>query len=88
MSVYPVPFTIDRSRAPRLRLRNTSSETLHWVRIEMSGRGLATAPLTPRLPPGSALDIGVHGSDLAADSRVIVRWRRPNGEEFLYGVAL
>ena len=88
MSAYPVPFTVDRRQVPRLRLHNSSAETLHWVRVEMSGRGMASAPLTPRLPPGAVLDIGVHGVDLAADSRVIVRWRRPNGEEYLYGVAL
>lgn len=88
MSSYPVPFAIDRSRSPRLLLQNASTETLHWVRVEMAGRGLAAAPLTPRLPPGGVLEVGVHGSQLALDSRLIVRWRRPNGDEYLYGVAL
>lgn len=88
MPPYPVPFAIDRSRAPRLLLKNASRETLHWVRVEMSGRGLAAAPLTPRLPPGAILEVAVHGPQLELDSRVIVRWRRPNGEEYLYGVAL
>ncbi len=88
MSAYPVPFAIERGGSPRLRVRNTSAETLRWVRVEMAGRGIAHAPLTPRLPPGAALDVAVHGIELARDSRLIVRWRRPNGDEYLYGIAL
>lgn len=88
MSAYPVPFTVDRSHVPRLRLRNSSAETLRWVRVEMAGRGIVHAPLTPRLRPGEELEVAVHGDELERDSRVIVRWRRANGEEYLYGIAL
>jgi len=88
MSAYPVPFTVERDGAQRLRLRNASDEPLHWVRVETSRRGIAWAPLTPRLDPGGWLDVSVQGPELARDTRVIVRWRRPNGDEYLYGVAL
>ena len=88
MPAYPVPFAIERDDARRLRLRNGSAETLHWVRVEVAPRGLAWAPLTPRLEPGAAVEVAVQGSRLELDSRVIVRWRRPNGEEYLYGIAL
>ncbi|OJX70117.1 MAG: hypothetical protein BGO95_03640 [Micrococcales bacterium 73-13] len=88
MDAYPVPFAIDRSRAPRLRIVNTSGEALRWIRVEMRGPGLAMAPLTPRLRPGAALDVLMRGDDLGRRSRVCVRWLRPNGEEYLWGVAL
>lgn len=87
MHSYPVPFRVDRSRAPRYVLRNAGDEPVHWVRVEMSGSGIAAAPLTPRLDPGAKLEVLVRGDDLARDSRLIVRWLRPNGEEYLWGVA-
>lgn len=87
MDAYPVPFRIDRSRAPRYRLVNASAEPLRWVRIELVGPGIATARPTPRLEPGAALDVLVRGPDLARDSRLCVRWLRPNGEEYLWGIA-
>ena len=87
MNAYPVPFRVDRSRAPALRLVNVSREILCWVRVEMDGPGVASARLTPRLDPGAALVVDVRGRDLERDSRLIVRWRRPNGEEYLWGVA-
>jgi len=82
-----VPFRIDRSRAPRYRLVNESAEPLRWVRVEMDGPGVVAAPLTPRLDPGSSLEVRVGGRDLARSSRLVVRWLRPNGEEYLWGVA-
>ncbi len=87
MDAYPVPFRIDRSRAPRYRLVNASSESLRWIRVEMDGPGVATARLTPRLDPGAAIDVVVRGRDLPHDSRLCIRWLRPNGEEYLWGIA-
>jgi len=87
MDAYPVPFRVDRSAAPRYRLVNASSESLCWVRVEMAGPGLVAAGVTPRLAPGGALDIVVGGRDLAQESRLCVRWLRPNGEEYLWAIA-
>lgn len=87
MDAYPVPFRVDRSRAPRYRLINESGEPLRWIRIEMEGPGVVNAGLTPRLDPGGAIELVVRGEDLARDSRLQVRWLRPNGEEYLWGVA-
>ncbi|MBO9577930.1 MAG: hypothetical protein J7480_04065 [Microbacteriaceae bacterium] len=87
MDAYPVPFRVDRSRAPRYRIVNSSLEPLRWVRVEMDGPGVATARLTPRLEPGAAIDVVVRGRDLALSSRLCIRWLRPNGEEYLWGIA-
>ena len=88
MEAYPVPFAVDRSAAPRMRIVNTSRETLRWVRLEMHGPGLASSPLTPCLGPGAALEVLTRGADLARASRLCVRWLRPNGEEYVWGIAL
>ncbi len=86
MESYPVPFTIDRRRAPRYALRNASREPVRWIRLELTGRGLLRAPSPARLEPGEILEFEVHGEDLPLDSRLIVRWLRPSGEEYLWGV--
>ena len=88
MEAYPVPFDLDRTRPATLVLRNASAETLRWVRVEMLGPGLASAPLTPRLDPGDHIEVKVRGDDLGTSSRVIVRWLRPSGGEYLWGIAL
>ncbi len=86
MDAYPVPFRVDRTRAPNLRLVNASTERLRWVRVEMDGPGVATARLTPRLEPGDSLQVLVRGRDLSRESRLCIRWLRPNGEEYLWAV--
>jgi len=86
MDSYPVPFTIDRRRAPRYSLRNASLETVHWVRLDLTGSGVLRAPSPSRLRPGESLEFELRGEDLARDARLVVRWLRPNGEEYLWGV--
>lgn len=88
MNPYPVPFTVDRSRAPRLRLRNTGGERLRGVSLLLSGRGVMAAPAVSVLEPGDAVDFRVLGRDLERDTTVVVRWIRPDGAEFLWRVAL
>jgi len=87
MEAYRVPFAVDRRRAPTYRLVNASLEPLRWVHVELDGPGLASAPLTPRLDPGAAIEVEVRGRDLAAASTLIVRWLRASGDEYLWRVA-
>lgn len=85
---YRVPFIVDVGAALRhrvvRRLVNISDEPLRWVRVELDGPGVVVAPLTPRLEPDGAIDVHVLGGDLARDTRLCVRWLRPNGEEYLW----
>lgn len=83
-----MPFRVDRSRAPRYAFVNESAETLRWVRVELDGPGLVASPLTPRLAPGACHAVDLRGVGFELDTRAIVRWRREDGEEFLWGVAL
>lgn len=66
---------------------NASLESLRWVRIELNGPGIATPPFVPRLGPGETLEVDVRGADLPRATRMVVRWLRENGDEYLWGVA-
>ena len=85
---YRVPFAVDRSNAPqRYYLVNRSEETLDAVRLCLLGSGLMLPLSSRRLLPGSTLSFAVRGSDLARNSVVVVRWFRPNGEEYLWRIS-
>jgi len=86
MESYPVPFAIDRRRAPRYALRNASLEPVHWIRLELAGPGLLRAPTPARLGPGEVLEFDLRGEDLSRDSRLVVRWLREDGDEYLWSV--
>lgn len=87
MEAYRVPFGVDRSGAPRYRLVNRGPHPIRWVRVELDGPGVVSAPLTPRLGPGETLEIAVRGARLAESSRLLVRWLRDDGEEYLWAMA-
>ena len=85
---YRVPFVVDRSRAPvRYYLVNRSSETLDSVRLALLGSGLLLPVSQSRVRPGGVLGFAVRGPDLARGSVVVVRWFRPNGDEYLWRVS-
>jgi hypothetical protein len=85
---YRLPFAVDRTRAPRLRLCNTGPERLRGVCLLLTGRGVMAAPATSVLDPGDSVDFRVLGRDLERDTTVVVRWIRPDGAEYLWRVAL
>jgi hypothetical protein len=85
---YRVPFVVDRSRAPvRYYLVNRSGETLHGLRLAVLGSGLLLPVSQTRLLPGGVLGFAVRGHELARNSVVVVRWFRPNDDEYLWRVS-
>jgi len=85
---YRVPFVVDRSRAPlRYYLVNRSAETLDSVRLSVLGSGLLLPVSQSRVLPGGLLGFAVRGPNIARESVVIVRWFRPNGDEYLWRVS-
>ena len=85
---YRVPFVVDRSRAPvRYYLVNRSSETLDSVRLSVLGSGLLLPVSQSRVMPGGLLGFAVRGPNIARNTVVIVRWFRPNGDEYLWRVS-
>ncbi|ROS51601.1 hypothetical protein [Frigoribacterium sp. PhB24] len=82
---YTVPFTLDRSRAPRVyRLVNDSAEAVTGVRVTLVGSGLLVPVATTRLEPGDFVDLCVLGVELARNGIAVVRWFRPGGDEYLW----
>jgi hypothetical protein len=85
-SAYRVPWHFERT-ADCSVLRNLGAETLRAVTLTVYGSGVMpmTAPTT--LLSGDALEIMIAGDDLARDTIAVVRWFRPNGDEYLWRVS-
>jgi hypothetical protein len=82
---YAVPFVIDRRLAPRLyRLVNMSDEVVRGLRVTLLGSGLLVPVSATCLAPGAQLTLTIVGTDLSRDSIVVVRWFRPDNEEYLW----
>jgi hypothetical protein len=85
---YRVPFAVDRSRAPvRYYLVNRSAEPLDGVRLTLLGSGVMLPLSSRRVQPGGIVAFAASGRHLSRTSVVIVRWFRPNGEEYLWRVS-
>ncbi len=91
-SAYRVPWLFERGDGVtqpqnRFTLRNLGLERLSGVTLNLYGSGVmpATAPAT--IGAGDALQIVVAGHDLARDTIGLVRWFRPNGQEYLWRVS-
>jgi hypothetical protein len=85
---YRVPFAVDRSKAPqRYYLINRSDERLDAVRLCLLGSGVMLPLSSRRLQPGAMLSFVVRGSDISRDTVVVVRWFRPNGDEYLWRIS-
>lgn len=83
---YRVPWNFQRGNG-LYALRNLGTETLSAVTFNLYGPGVmpATAPST--LHGGDTLEIAISGGDLARSTIGIVRWFRPNGDEYLWRVS-
>lgn len=82
---YPVPFWIDRRHAPRLyRVCNTGDEPVRGVRATLLGPGHVEPVLVPLLDIGGAVTLTVLGPDLERGSVAVLRWFRPDGDEYLW----
>lgn len=85
---YQVPLRLDRRGAPdRYLLRNVGDEPLRGLSFSLLGAGLmrATAPLL--LAPGQEVRLGIRGATLPLTAVLVVRWFRPNGDEYLWRVS-
>jgi hypothetical protein len=85
---YRVPWIFTRpTRGNRFYLDNVSSERLTGVTITIFGRGLMPVALPAAVAPGGDLEFAIFGDDLAKDTVGVVRWFRPNGDEYLWRVS-
>ncbi len=87
MEPYRVPFLFDRSRAPDFRLMNIGGERLRGVSVALTGSGMMSPVIPGSLDPEEAIELRIRGGRLALESTLIVRWVRPNGEDYLWRVS-
>ncbi|WP_157887541.1 hypothetical protein [Frondihabitans sp. PAMC 28766] len=85
---YPVPLWIDRDDAPHLyRVCNVGDETLRGLRATLVGDGHLEPMHIPLLGAGESVTLTLVGPDLERESVVVLRWFRPDGDEFLWRVS-
>ena len=91
-SAYRVPWLFERgngSSAPQncFTLRNLGPERLAAVTFNLYGSGVMPVSAPATLEAGDELQIVISGHDLAKDTIGLVRWFRPNGQEYLWRVS-
>lgn len=84
---YRVPWRVDRRYAPTYRLVNIAGEPLWGVSLSISGAAMMRVTAPRRLRPGECLAVTIRGRDIPRDTVLIVRWFRPNGDEYLWRVS-
>lgn len=91
-SAYRVPWLFERGDgvdrpANCFTLRNLGAESLTAVTFNLYGSGVMPASAPATLQPGDFLEIVVSGADLARDTIAVIRWFRPDGQEYLWRVS-
>lgn len=84
---YRVPWRLDRRRAPRFELRNVGPERLVGFTLAVLGPGTLMWGLPTAIDAGAAVRFTLHAEDPARGTVVLVRWSRPNGDEYLWRVS-
>ena len=84
---YRGPVVVDRARAPlRYYLVNRSQEPLEGVRLSLLGSGQMLPVSSRRMQPGGIVAFAADSAGLSRTSVVIVRWFRPDGDEYLWRI--
>ncbi|MEN0086093.1 MAG: hypothetical protein AAGC66_15110 [Leifsonia sp.] len=85
---YPVPWRVDRSTAPHLRLVNAGREPLSGVTVSVSGGSRLRVSGPSSVRPGEAVRASISGRDPERDTVLVVRWFPPDGREYLWQISL
>jgi len=85
---YPVPWRVDRSAAPHLRLVNAGREPLSGVTVSVSGGSLLRVSGPSSVRPGDTVRASVFGRHPERDTVLVVRWFPPDGREYLWQISL
>jgi hypothetical protein len=85
---YPVPFVVERDAGPRRYvLTNAGGERLDGITMSLLGAGVMPASAPSALEPGESLEVLISVHDLPRSTVLVVRWFRPNGDEYLWRVS-
>jgi len=84
---YRVPFALEREPARHAYLlTNTSLETVHGVTFTMHGSGVMAISPPRTLRPEHGIEVIIATG--AREAILVIRWFRPNGNEYLWRVEL
>jgi hypothetical protein len=91
-NAYRVPWNFERGDGTSMPtnffvLRNLGPECLTAVTFNLYGSGIMPASAPATLEAGDSLELVIAGSDLARNTIGLVRWFRPNGDEYLWRVS-
>lgn len=85
---YQVPLRLDRRGAPHsYLLKNVGDEPLRGLSFSLLGAGLMKASPPLLLAPGQEVRLGIRGATLPLTAVLVVRWFRPDGDEYLWRVS-
>jgi hypothetical protein len=83
-----VPFAVERDAGPRRYvITNTGAERLDGITMSLLGAGVMPASPPAALAPGESLEVLISVRDLARSTVLVVRWFRPDGDEYLWRVS-
>lgn len=85
---YPVPWRVDRSTTPHLRIVNAGREPLRGVTVSVAGSSRLRVSAPASVLPGEAVRASLSGADPARDTVLVVRWFPPDGREYLWQISL
>jgi hypothetical protein len=85
-NAYRVPWHFERGDG-HFTLRNLGPERLTGVTLNLYGSGIMPTSAPATLEAGDSLEIVIAGRDLARDTIGLVRWFRPNDQEYLWRVS-
>jgi hypothetical protein len=85
-NAYRVPWHFERADG-HFTLRNLGQERLTGVTFTLYGSGIMPTSAPSTLQAGDALEIVIAGANLQRDTIGLVRWFRPNGQEYLWRVS-
>jgi hypothetical protein len=91
-TAYRVPWLFERgdgilSPANCFALRNLGPERLTAVTFNLYGSGVMPVSAPATLESGDSLEIVISGHDLSRNTIGLIRWFRPNGQEYLWRVS-
>src|SRR3954462_15582238 len=85
---YPVPWRVDRTTTPHLRLVNSGRQTLSGVTVSIAGGSRLRVRAPSSVRPCEAIRASVPGPEPARDTVLVVHWFPPHGREYLWQISL
>lgn len=84
---YLVPWIVERDTPWAISLINNGDEVLTGVTFSLAGAGVMPVAAPVTVMKSGRVQVAVRGKDLPRSTLLIVRWLRPNGDDYLWRIA-